>query len=105
MLRSERMQAALQEALAPTQLEVRNDSHLHSVPPNSETHFSVLVVSEHFANLSRVQRHQAIHRVLMAEFEGGLHALSIHAMTVDEWEASEKSHTKPPPCLSGRKDE
>ena len=34
------LEAALIEALAPTVLEVLNESHSHNVPPGSESHFS-----------------------------------------------------------------
>ena len=34
------------QAFAPLHLEVTNESHMHSVPAGSETHFKVIVVSE-----------------------------------------------------------
>ena len=44
----QQIEQQLQERFQPSQLEVVNESHMHSVPPNSETHFKVLVVSEAF---------------------------------------------------------
>ena len=38
----------LAEALAPFSLTVENESYMHSVPPNSETHFKVVVASAVF---------------------------------------------------------
>ena len=38
----------LEEGLEPEFLEVVNESHMHSVPPNSETHFRVTVVAPVF---------------------------------------------------------
>ncbi len=38
----------LRLALTPSHIEVINESHNHHVPPNSETHFKVIIVSEAF---------------------------------------------------------
>ena len=46
---------------APLHLEVVNESHMHSVPPGSESHFKVTLVSEAFAGRRLVEqaRHEA----------------------------------------------
>lgn len=44
----EAIEAKLTRALQPEALVVQNDSHKHNVPPNSETHFTVTVVSREF---------------------------------------------------------
>ena len=41
------------------------------------THFNVAMVSARFSGLSRVERSRLVHEALGAEFEGGLHALSL----------------------------
>ena len=33
------------QSLAPEHLELVNESHMHSVPPGSESHFKAVVVS------------------------------------------------------------
>lgn len=45
----------LVEKLDPTYLDVINDSYMHSVPPGSETHFKVVIVSEMFTGKSLVE--------------------------------------------------
>ncbi|HCP04161.1 MAG TPA: BolA family transcriptional regulator, partial [Pseudomonas sp.] len=43
------VQQALEQALQalnPAHLELINESHMHSVPPGSESHFKAVVVSE-----------------------------------------------------------
>lgn len=77
--------ASLTSTLAPTHLEVINESHNHHVPPNSETHFKVVVVTELFVGKRLLARHRAINEALASQFATGLHALSIHAYTPDEW--------------------
>ncbi len=80
----------LEAALAPTDLEIINESHFHaghaSSPESGESHFRVLIVAEAFIGLSRIARHRAINSVLADELNGGIHALAIKAMTPEEAE-------------------
>ena len=75
-------------ALRPTWLEVHNDSHLHRVPDGAETHFRVFVVSEAFSGKSRVERQRAVNEALSDHFKSGLHALSIKALSPEEFQKS-----------------
>ncbi|TGG95937.1 BolA family transcriptional regulator [Natronospirillum operosum] len=75
----------LTDALHPQHLQVDNESHKHSVPPNSETHFKVTLVSEQLRGLTPVRRHQAVYAALKEEMDGPVHALAIHAYTPEEW--------------------
>lgn len=47
--------SALNEHFQPIHLEVINESYMHNVPKNSETHFKVLVVSDKFENLPLIK--------------------------------------------------
>ena len=38
----------INDALQPVFLQVANESHMHNVPPGSESHFKVTVVSTEF---------------------------------------------------------
>ena len=38
----------LSEGLSPVHMEVENESFMHRVPQDSETHFRILVVSDAF---------------------------------------------------------
>ena len=84
--RQERMYHILFNHFSPSRCEIQNDSYKHRVPPNSETHFSIVMVSESFHSLTRVKRHLAIMSLLQDEFKTGLHALSIQAYTETEWQ-------------------
>jgi BolA protein len=95
--------AKLQQAFAPTHLDVVNESFMHSVPPGSESHFKVVVVSERFDGMNPVARHRAAHEALAAELASGIHALSVEARTPAEW-AERGGQTNPSPqCLGGSK--
>jgi len=51
-------------------------------------HFQAVIVSPHFAGLSRVARQQMLNVILKERFESGeLHALSMKTLTPDEWKA------------------
>lgn len=99
----ERIQQKLATALTPVHLDVENESRMHSVPPGSETHFKVMVVSDAFQGLGLVDRHRRIHEVLREELAGGVHALAIRAKTPAEWEKEAPGAFKSPPCLGGSK--
>ncbi len=90
-------------ALAPIHLEVVNESHMHSVPENSETHFRVTVVSERFAGQSLVGRHRLVNELLKDELAAGVHALALHTRTPDEWFDQGGVVPSSPPCLGGSK--
>ena len=46
-------------------LFLENESFMHNVPPNSETHFKLVIVSNDFEELTNVKRHQAIYNALI----------------------------------------
>ena len=65
-------------------LFLENESFMHSVPPNSETHFKLVIVSNDFAELTNVKRHQCIYNALN-DTMSRIHALSIQAFTPNEY--------------------
>ncbi|AQS39411.1 transcriptional regulator, BolA protein family [Shewanella psychrophila] len=75
----------LTQALSPSHLEVINESNNHHVPPNSETHFKVIITSAAFEGKRLLGRHRAVNEALADEFANGLHALSMHTFTPEEW--------------------
>ena len=99
------IQTKIAAALGPSHLEVVNESHMHSVPPGSESHFRVVVVSDRFAGLAQVRRHQTVHRILEGEFADGLHALSMQTLTGAEWHDRGGQTRVSPACRGGGKAE
>jgi BolA protein len=75
------IEAALRAQLAPTEVEVRDDSHLHAGHAGAREgrHFSVRVVSGRFNGLSRVARHRLVYDALRSLIPQGIHALAIDA--------------------------
>jgi BolA family transcriptional regulator, general stress-responsive regulator len=93
------------DALQPSHLEVLNESDQHNVPPNSETHFKVVIVSEQFADKRKVARHQAVYGLVSDELAGPVHALALHTYTPLEWTERNTQAPESPDCLGGSKAE
>ncbi|GLG99409.1 BolA-like protein [Gryllus bimaculatus] len=68
----------LKETFKPIHLDVLNESHMHNVPPNSETHFKVIVVSDDFDKVPLIK-----------------------TKSPSEWESSNQEVTESPPCRGG----
>jgi BolA protein len=81
---AEALRARLQERLAPTQLEVLDESAAHLGHAGQDgtgagTHFRVRIASPRFEGLSRVARHRLVYDALrdFIERDRGVHALAI----------------------------
>ena len=57
------------------------------VQSDDNTHFAARVVSASFAGQRSVARHQTVYRTLGGRVGGEIHALSIEALTPEEWAA------------------
>jgi acid stress-induced BolA-like protein IbaG/YrbA len=66
----------IEQGMAVTHLSVEGDGR----------HFEAVVVSEEFAGMSRVQRHQRVFQTLGDRMRGEVHALSIKTFTPQEWQ-------------------
>lgn len=90
----------LTSALTPLELGIENESHKHSSGLGSESHFKVLVVSESFAGLSKVQRQRKVFDLLSQEMAAGIHALSLRLLTAEEWKSGAGEGFVSPLCHS-----
>ena len=85
-------------ALAPAHLELENESHKHSVPPGSESHFKVFIVSPAFEGVPLIQRHRLVHDAVKGgsgTAELPIHALSVSAKTPAQWASGAGMQTTP----------
>lgn len=76
------------ESLAPQVLEIQDDSARHAGHAAAKAggrHFSVVIVSEQFAGLPRLTRHQRVLRQVADLMPHPLHALSIKAFAPEEY--------------------
>ena len=100
MIVQARITSKLEALLEPLHLEVVNESHMHSVPKGSETHFKVVVVSARFDGLASVRRHQLVYGALAEEMRTGVHALAITSRSPAEWNTLPEANASPA-CMGG----
>ena len=71
----------LEDAFAPTGLNVVDESEAHrghaGYQDGGESHFRVEIQAAAFADMSRIARHRAVHAALGAEIIGRIHALAL----------------------------
>ncbi len=75
------------QTLAPTKLEIIDESHLHAGHAGNTGggHFNVLIVSEQFAGLLPLKRHRLVFDAVGDLMQKQIHALSIQAKTPAEF--------------------
>ena len=74
--------------LVPALIEIRDDSAAHVGHVGAAAgggHFSLLIVSQMFSGLPRLQRHQRVLREVADLVPHPIHALSIKALTPEEF--------------------
>lgn len=80
--------ARLTDQLAPSSLQVINDSHHHAGhmgdDGTGESHFTVIVESDRFVGLNRVQRQRLVNQALADLLSSRIHALAIRARAPGE---------------------
>lgn len=77
-----RIRDRLQQALAPTAMELIDESHLHAGHAGAKSgrgHFRLRIVSSRFAGMNPVQCHRLIYDALGDLMQTDIHALSIDA--------------------------
>ena len=77
------IQARLTDTFSPVRLQIIDESESHrghsGWKEGGETHFRVVIEAESLRDLSRIERHRAIHRALSPEPLARIHALAITA--------------------------
>lgn len=74
----EEIRARLQQAFAPSSLEVVDEGHLHvGHAGEGSGHFRVRIASPAFAGKARVQQHRMVYDALADLLGHGIHALAI----------------------------
>ena len=92
----------LTASLAPTHLEVVNESGNHNVPAGSESHFKVVLVSDAFEGRPMLARHRMVYAALDEELAGPVHALALHTYTPSQWAALDSDAPRSPKCGGGK---
>jgi BolA protein len=85
--REEEIRQHLQKTLNPVELTIKDQSQLHvghQGAKDGKGHFDIVVVSQAFAGVNRVQRHRMVYDALRDLLESDIHALRISAYAPSE---------------------
>lgn len=85
--RPDRIRAMLTEALAPTVLELADESALHAGHAGAASgggHYRLRVVSDKFEGLKLVMRHRLVYDAVHTMMHTEIHALAITALAPSE---------------------
>jgi len=84
----DRMIAKLEAGLAPTALEIEDESHRHAghagARQGGETHYRIKVASSRFSGKGRIERHRMVYALLADEIAEGVHALALQTRAPGE---------------------
>lgn len=94
----------LSQAFDIAHLTVENESHMHNVAPDSESHFKVTIVSAAFNDLPLIKRHRMVNNALEQVMQE-IHALALHTLTSEEWVARGGKVSDSPHCRGGGKNQ
>ncbi|MBV8975031.1 MAG: BolA family transcriptional regulator [Sinobacteraceae bacterium] len=80
------LRSALEQAFAPSTLEIADDSAAHAGHPGARSggHYRVKVVAEAFRGRSSLERHRLVYAAVAPLLSGSIHALNIVARTPEE---------------------
>ena len=85
---TDRIREKLAAAFSPVRLDVIDDSDKHQGHAGhregGESHFTVVIVSQAFEGVGRVDRQRRVNKALAEELAGPVHALSIKASAPGE---------------------
>ena len=77
----------LERELAPEQIDITDESHLHAGHAGAASgggHFNVTIISNQFAGKTTIERHRMVYLAVDDLMRTEIHALSIKALTPDE---------------------
>lgn len=81
----EAIRRRLERALAPLELEVRDEAAAHRGHAHEGAgHYSLRIVSPAFSGRTRIERHRLIYASLESLLNHGVHALRIQALAPEE---------------------
>ncbi len=92
MKRKNNIEHLILKTLKPEFLSVTDVSAQHRGHQNFkedvESHFEIIIVSERFTNLSRIERHRMVNHTLEEEFLSDLHSVILKTYTSEEYKVT-----------------
>ena len=84
--------------LQPQLCQIHDCSHQHS--RGMDSHFAITLVSDQFADTSRLQRQQVVNRLLLPLLHNPVHSWTLELYTPDQWQGKPLAR-EIPRCHSG----
>ena len=82
---SKKIKQLLLDNLDVESIDIIDESHKHANHAQSHGgHFKLNIISDDFKEISLIQRHRIIYKILGEMLQSEIHALSINAKTTDE---------------------
>ena len=95
--RVEKIRQVLQELLAPSLLDIYDDSHSHAghrgASERGGGHFFVTIVADAFVGKTAVRRHQLVYASLGELMQTDIHALGLKAFTPEEFQQQQLTYS------------
>ncbi len=92
----EQLRTKLTNYFAPEFLELEDESNRHrghrEAQPGKK-HLRLRIVSQRFSGQPTLDRHRAVYALLAEELRSWVHALSLEALTPEEWQAHRRRAT------------
>ena len=89
MRRKSKIENIIKKNYEPDFFSVLDISEQHrgheSFKENVESHFEIIIVSEKFKSLNRIERHRMVNQSLREEFLSDLHSVIIKTYTTEEY--------------------
>ena len=89
MTTQDKIISILKTQLTAQHVEVTDQSSLHDghleAQKSGGGHYAIIVVSTRFADKNLLERHRMVYQVLQKELQGDIHALSIKALSPEEY--------------------
>ena len=80
-------------SLAPQECQITDYSNQHS--RGRDSHFSIILVSEQFAGISRLQRHRLVNNLLQPLLHNPVHSWTLTLYSPEEWRNTPEPRTIP----------
>jgi stress-induced morphogen len=75
----------IEELIAKIEMGIRGSKVTVIDLNGNGDHFSVIVVSEQFSNMTLIARHKLVNNCLKEELKGPIHALALKTFTSEEY--------------------
>ncbi|CAL4324088.1 DNA-binding transcriptional regulator BolA [Buchnera aphidicola (Thelaxes suberi)] len=93
-----KIEKKIKEKINVISLSINNESYLHN-NKNKQQHYKIVIISNQFNNITLIERHRTIYKILNNEFNKSIFSLNLYTFTLIEWK-KKNSKIFSIPCLN-----